>query len=74
MGAKIRVPTLGGPVELNIPPGVDTAKALRLKGKGLHGTCDLLVNLRVVLPQGGEPDLENLMRFWREQKPYKVRD
>jgi len=74
LGAKIRVPTLGGPVELNIPPGVDTAKALRLKGKGLYGKGDLLVNLRVVLPQGGDPDLENLMRFWREQKPYKVRD
>jgi len=74
LGAKIRVPTLGGPVELNIPPGIDTAKALRLKGKGLYGKGDLLVNLRIVLPKGGEPDLENLMRFWREQKPYKVRD
>ncbi|VAW21341.1 DnaJ-class molecular chaperone CbpA [hydrothermal vent metagenome] len=74
LGAKIRVPTLGGPVELNIPAGLDTSKALRLKGKGLHGKGDLLVNLRIVLPKGGEPDLESLMRFWRDQKPYKVRD
>ncbi len=74
LGGKIRVPTLGGPVELNIPPGVDMAKALRLKNKGLYARGDLLVNLRIVLPPGGEPDLENLMRFWREQKPYKVRD
>ncbi len=73
LGAKIRVPTLGGPVELNIPPGVDTAKALRLKGKGLQGAGDLLVNLRIVLPKDGDPDLESLMRFWREQKSYKVR-
>jgi DnaJ-class molecular chaperone len=74
LGAKIRVPTLGGKVELNIPPGVNTAKALRLKGKGLQGAGDLLVNLRIVLPKGGDPDLESLMRFWREQKPYDVRD
>jgi len=74
LGGKIRVPTLGGTVELKIPAGVNTAKALRLKGKGLHCKGDLLVNLRIVLPEGGDPDLENLMRFWREQKPYKVRD
>ncbi len=71
LGAKVRVPTLTGTVELSIPPGVNTAKALRLKGKGLHGKGDLLVSLRIVLPEGGDADLESLMRFWREQKPYK---
>jgi len=74
LGGKIRVPTLGGTVELNIPAGVNTTKALRLKNKGLHSKGDLKVNLRIVLPEGGDADLENLMRFWREQKPYKVRD
>jgi len=74
LGAKVRVPTLDGPVELNLPPGVDTSKALRLKGKGLYGDGDLYVNIRVVLPPGGDPDLEALARFMRDQKPYKVRD
>ncbi len=74
LGAKVRVPTLDGPVELNLPPGVDTAKALRLKGKGLYGDGDLYVNVRVVLPPGGDADLEALARFMRDQKPYKVRD
>jgi DnaJ-class molecular chaperone len=74
LGTKIRVPTLGGSVELTLPPGVDTGKALRLKGKGLYGDGDLYVNLKVVLPPGGDPDLEALMRFMRESKPYKVRD
>jgi len=74
LGTKVRVPTLDGTVELNLPPGVDTAKSLRLKGKGLYGDGDLYVNLKVVLPPGGDPDLESLMRFWRDQKPYKVRD
>lgn len=74
LGAKVRVPTLDGSVELNLPPGVDTSKALRLKGKGLYGDGDLYVNVRVVLPPGGDADLEALARFMRDQKPYKVRD
>ncbi|MBE7733954.1 DnaJ C-terminal domain-containing protein [Devosia faecipullorum] len=72
LGAKVRVATLDGPVELNLPPGVDTSKALRLKGKGLYGEGDLYVNIRVVLPPGGDADLEALARFMRDQKPYKV--
>ena len=60
--------------ELNLPPGVNTLKALRLKGKGLHGDGDLYANLKVVLPPGGDADLEALARFMRDQKPYKVRD
>jgi DnaJ-class molecular chaperone len=74
LGAKVRVPTLDGDVELNLPPGVDTAKALRLKGKGLYGEGDLYVNVRVVLPPGGDADLEALARFMRDQKPYGVRE
>lgn len=74
LGAKIRVPTLTGSVALSIPPNVDTSKAMRLKGKGLHNEGDLYVHLRIVLPEGGDPDLESLMRFWRDQKPYDVRD
>ena len=74
LGSKVRVPTLDGSVELTLPPGVDTSKALRLKGKGLYGDGDLYVNIRVVLPPGGDADLEALARFMRDQKPYKVRD
>ena len=74
LGGKVRVPTLEGSVELNLPASVNTTKALRLKGKGLHGAGDLYVTLRVVLPEQGDPDLESLMRFWRDQKPYRVRD
>ena len=74
LGGKVRVPTLEGSAELNLPPAVNTAKALRLKGKGLHGGGDLYATLRVVLPETGDPDLESLMRFWRDQKPYRVRE
>lgn len=74
LGGKVRVPTLDGPVELNLPPGVNTSKALRLKGKGLHAEGDIYVNIKIVLPEHGDPDLESLMRFWRDHKPHKVRE
>ncbi len=74
LGGKVRVPTLDGSAELTLPPNINTAKALRLKGKGLHGAGDLYASLKIVLPESGDPDLESLMRFWRDQKPYKVRD
>ncbi|RYE10575.1 MAG: J domain-containing protein [Hyphomicrobiales bacterium] len=74
LGGKVRVPTLDGSAELTLPANINTAKALRLKGKGLHGNGDLYASLRIVLPDSGDPDLEGLMRFWRDQKPYKVRD
>lgn len=74
LGGKVRVPTLTGSAELNLPASVNTGKALRLKGKGLHGAGDLYVTLKIVLPEHGDPDLESLMRFWRDQKPYSVRD
>lgn len=35
LGAKVRVPTLEGQVELNIPAGSSSGRKLRLKGKGL---------------------------------------
>ena len=73
-GIPVQVIKLEGSVELNLPASANTTKALRLKGKGLHGAGDLYVTLRVVLPEAGDPDLESLMRFWRDQKPYKVRD
>ena len=34
---------------------------------------DLLVTARIVLPEGPDSDLENLMRKWRERKPYDPR-
>lgn len=74
LGGKVRVPTLDGSVEITIPPSANTTKALRLKSKGLHGGGDLFATLKIVLPESGDPDLESLMRFWRDQKPYKVRD
>ncbi len=37
LGTEISVPTLGGAVQLRIPPGSDSGKRLRLRGRGLPG-------------------------------------
>jgi DnaJ-class molecular chaperone len=76
LGGKVRVPTLDGAVEIAIPAGTSSGRTFRLKGKGFpgkDGTGDLLVTVQLVLPEGGDGDLEALMRKWRESKPYDPR-
>jgi len=65
-------------VELTLPPHSNSGRTLRLRGKGLPATGglpagDLLVTLRVVLPEGADADLEELMRRWKADKPYNPR-
>ncbi|WP_237155053.1 DnaJ C-terminal domain-containing protein [Oryzibacter oryziterrae] len=77
LGAKVRVPTLEGAVDMTIPAGITGARAFRLRGKGLPdktGTRgDLYVTARVVLPDSNDAGLEQLMHRWREMRPYSVR-
>jgi DnaJ-class molecular chaperone len=76
LGGKVRVPTLDGAVELAIPAGTNSGRTFRLKGKGLKaksGAGDLLATVRIVLPEGADDDLKELMKKWRDQKPYDPR-
>jgi len=77
LGGKVRVPTLGGAVELSIPKNTSSGRTFRLKGKGLPkatGTPgDLFVTTRIMLPDGNDSDLEALMQKWREGHPYNPR-
>jgi len=77
LGGKVRVPTLGGAVELSIPKNTSSGRTFRLKGKGLPkatGTPgDLFVTTRIMLPDGNDSDLEALMQKWREGLPYNPR-
>lgn len=53
LGASVQVPTLDGPVRLQIPAGSQNGQRLRLRGKGIRRgarTGDLYVVLQVVLP------------------------
>ncbi|MGC1688291.1 MAG: molecular chaperone DnaJ [Candidatus Acidiferrales bacterium] len=54
LGTKIRVPTLTGDEELEIPEGTQSGQIFRRKGKGLPnphgGRGDLYINVRVDIP------------------------
>ncbi len=70
LGGTLRVPTLGGAVEMKIPAGTQGGKTLRLKGKGLplkSGAGDLLVRLSIQIPTH-DKELEALMRSRRETR------
>jgi DnaJ-class molecular chaperone len=77
LGGKVRVPTLDGAVELAIPAGTNSGRTFRLKGKGLKaksGAGDLLATVRVVLPESVDDEFKELMKKWRDMKPYDPRD
>jgi DnaJ-class molecular chaperone len=76
LGGKVRVPTLDGAVELALPANTNSGRTFRLKGKGLKAkgaTGDLLATVRIVLPEGSDAELQELMRKWRSEKPYDPR-
>jgi DnaJ-class molecular chaperone len=76
LGGKIRVPTLGGAVELSIPKNTSSGRTFRLKGKGLPkagGPGDLFVTTKIILPDGNDSELEQLMQKWRDGHPYNPR-
>jgi len=59
-GAELSVPTFDGPVKLKVPPGSQSGRKLRLRGRGLPhlggaGRGDFHVVLQVVLPPPSEP-------------------
>jgi len=52
LGGPVPVATLGGTVELNLPPGTLSGRKLRLKGRGLPGTPagDQFVTVQIQAP------------------------
>lgn len=68
LGAKIKVPTVSGPVTLTVPKGSSTGSVLRLRGKGLPkkggGAGDQLVRLEVVLPSRPDAALTEFLENW----------
>ncbi|MFK8253420.1 DnaJ C-terminal domain-containing protein [Ancylobacter terrae] len=72
LGTKLRVPTLTGSVELSIPAWTSSGRTFRLRGKGLPKsedvTGDLLITVRIALPETPDAELEALMRRRREEQ------
>ncbi len=66
LGAKVAVETPTGKLAVNVPAWSSSDKVLRLKGRGLPekagGHGDLYAHVRLMLPEGGDAELEALMR------------
>jgi DnaJ-class molecular chaperone len=78
LGGKVRVPTVGGPVMLNVPAGSNTGASLRLKGRGLLDRKsgqrgDQYVKLKVVLPDQPDDKLKEFLQSWEGGRAYDPR-
>jgi molecular chaperone DnaJ len=80
LGAEIKVPTLTGQVKIKIPPGTQSGKTFRIKGKGIphlhgYGKGDQLVKVVVKTPTNLTAQqrqlLEELAKSFGETPPKK---
>jgi molecular chaperone DnaJ len=55
LGAQVKVPTLDAPVTVKVPPGTESGKTVRVRGRGIRppkgDAGDLLVKFDVVVPK-----------------------
>jgi DnaJ-class molecular chaperone len=70
LGGKEEVETLDGRIAVKIPAWSSSDRVLRLKEKGLPlkagGRGDLYVHIRIMLPDGGDAELEEFLKKRRE--------
>jgi len=66
LGTRVDVPSLEGPVKLRVPPGTQAGQRFRLRERGAPtlagGRGDLIVEVRIVLPQVVDERGKELMR------------
>jgi DnaJ-class molecular chaperone len=78
LGAKVDVPTISGRVAVTIPKGVSSGRQLRLKGKGFPvgkaAYGDLILRLKIVLPQKIDEEMEEIAKRWRSHQSYDPRE
>jgi curved DNA-binding protein len=75
LGAAVHVPTLGGRVQLKVPPGSQSAQRLRLKGRGLPGTSagDQYVELKIVTPVASDAVARSFYERMARELPFDPR-
>ena len=75
LGASVTVPTLGGAVEMRIPPGAQSGQKLRLRGRGLPGQPpgDQYVQLTVVLPRADSAEAKAIYEQMRTKLNFDPR-
>ncbi len=79
LGAKIKVPTLGGVVDLRIPAGARSGQKLRLKGRGLPGSPpgdppgDQYAVLQILTPPADSERARALYETMARELPFNPR-
>jgi curved DNA-binding protein len=75
-GAKVRVPTLDGPVTLTVPRKAQSGQVARLKGKGVHRQSqvgDLYVRFLIRLPDTDSAEAEKAIDMLERELTGDVR-
>ncbi len=75
LGAKVKVPTPGGVVDLKIPPNSKSGRKLRLKGRGIPNSPagDLYVVLQIVVPPADSEKAKALYRQMEKELKFNPR-
>jgi curved DNA-binding protein len=75
LGARIKVPTPEGIVDLTIPAGSTAGRKLRLKGRGIPGKPpgDLYVVLQIALPPAESENARRLYRAMEQEMAFNPR-
>lgn len=75
LGATVKVPTLGGIVELKIPEGSTSGRKLRLKGRGIPGDPpgDCYAILSIALPPADTEAARDLYRKMAQELDFNPR-
>jgi len=75
LGARVKVPTPEGVVDLTIPAGTKAGRKLRLKGRGIPGKPpgDLYVVLQIALPPAESETARQLYRTMQQELAFNPR-
>ncbi|UXI04537.1 DnaJ C-terminal domain-containing protein [Photobacterium sp. TY1-4] len=75
LGAKIKIPTPTGAIEVTVPANSVSGKILRLRGRGLPGTSpgDMLITLNIVQPKVETEQEKALFRQMQDLMPFNPR-
>ncbi|OGT37415.1 MAG: cytochrome C biogenesis protein [Gammaproteobacteria bacterium RIFCSPHIGHO2_12_FULL_38_14] len=76
LGAQIKVPTLGGPVELKLSADTEGGKKLRLKGRGMpekEGAGDQYVIVQIEIPKAKTAEEKHIYEQMAKTMPFNPR-
>ncbi|PSW05794.1 DnaJ C-terminal domain-containing protein [Photobacterium lipolyticum] len=75
LGAKVKLPTPTGPLEVTVPANSASGQTLRLSGRGLPGNPpgDMLIKLNIVLPKVEDEQSKALFRQMKDTMPFNPR-